>query len=87
MASPLARLVAARWTANASQKPRCVRRAMTDSEFVLVHVWGDSSGVAVQPTEVRPPDGKFMDIGIPNSYDRLFVCRKDLLQDKDFVSQ
>jgi hypothetical protein len=55
--------------------------------FVLLHVWGDQSGICSGGTEVVPPDGRLLSVGIPNSDDVLLVVRRDLLTDQGFLDE
>ena len=57
------------------------------SPFMLIHVWGDESGILAESTDITPPDGKYMDIGIPNSDDRLFVAHRDAYDDPNFIKE
>lgn len=63
---------------------------MADSqkpEFVLLHVWGDESGVNTSSTDLVPPDGRVVDVGIPNTDDMLIVVDKALLSDPAFLKE
>ena len=58
-----------------------------EGEFVLLHVWGDESGIYCEDTKIVPPDGRLLNVGLPNSHDVLVVARKDLLEDQSFLDQ
>jgi len=60
---------------------------MAEQKYTLLHVWGDESGVCTKSTEIVPPDGRVLNIGIPNSYDVLLVVRDDLLDDQEFLDE
>ncbi len=57
------------------------------SPFILVHVWGDGSGIYTESTNITPPDGKYMNIGLPNSDDQLFVVHQDVFDNPDFIKE
>jgi len=59
--------------------------AIKKKEFILLHVWGDESGISTDPTDLVPPDGKVLNVGIPNSNDTLIVVDKALLNDPGFA--
>ncbi len=68
---------------------KIIRRLATpySGGFTIVHIWGDESGIYAEDSTVVPPDGKFLDIGLPNSYDRLFVGDNSTLKDKAFIKE
>lgn len=58
-----------------------------EKEYVKLHVWGDESGINTEPTDMVPPDGRVLEIGIPNSDDLLMVVDRALLSDPEFVKE
>jgi len=60
--------------------------ALAPGQYVMVSIIGDSSAIFVGDTDLVPPDGKYMNIDIPNSDDVLFVVDPALLKDPQFIA-